>query len=310
MRTSSRRGRIAALLATVLMVLPLVALSSPVIAATPDGVSGPVIYQDGSWHIRTTPTSGRANLTFSFGRAGSDWDVPIVGDWDGDGDETVGIARAVASPPEGRFTWFLRNTNSSGPAHVTFDFGVPGATDFLRGVPIAGNLDPADDAYEVGYVLMVGDHLVWTIRQDMTPSSPEVSFVYGLSRTDVVVVGDWDGDGVDTAGVVRGNQWLLTNARAQGGTAQLSFSYGTVNRSIPEYKIVGDWNGDGVDTPGVLRNNPPTDLVGGFETWLVKNENTTGSADAAFTYGSDAFTFNGQPQSSPLFLPRLTIEVT
>lgn len=307
MRSLLRRSLSAALFATALVSTALVA--APARAVVPDGVSGPVIYDEGIWYIRTTPTNGPANLKFSYGRRGAFGDLPVVGDWDGNGSETVGIARITGEFPQ-VFQWHLRNTNSGGSADVVFEFGVPTATDYLRGRPIVGNFDPADDAYEVGYVIAdANGRLRWTIRRDLTPTSPEVTFFYG-SADDGAIVGDWDGDGVDSAGVRRGNRWLLTNTPLQGGTAALNFSYGTTNRALFELAIVGDWNGDGVDTPGVLRNEPPTDIGGGYETWLVTNRNTTGTAEARFTYGSDAFALRDQQQSDLFFLPRLTIEVT
>ncbi|MFI5960075.1 hypothetical protein [Cryptosporangium sp. NPDC051539] len=305
-----RRTRTTAALAATCLTAAALTAGPPAAAATPEGASGPVIVQNGRWYLRTTPTSGPANLTFNYGRAGSDRDVPVAGDWDGDGHETPGIARiSPRGDFPGTFGWHLRNSNTSGPADISFEFGVPAMTDFLRGTPIAGNFDPTDDADEVGYVIREGDSLAWTIRTDLTPTSGTVTFVYGRG-TDSPVVGDWDGDGVDTAGVIRGNQWLLTDAHEQGGPAGLSFRYGSADRSLPEAKIVGDWNGDGVDTPGVLRNNPVTQRGGGYEVWLVTNRNASGPAQASFTFGNDSFAFDTNPQATPLFLPRLTIEVT
>ncbi len=43
----------------------------------------------------------------------------MVGDWDADGDDTVGVKAGS--------TWLLNNANDSGGADVTFDFG--GAND-------------------------------------------------------------------------------------------------------------------------------------------------------------------------------------
>jgi hypothetical protein len=307
MRSFLRRPLAAAVCTIGLTLTALVATPSAGSAATPQGPSGPVIYDSGIWHLRTTPTSGPADLSFSFGRAGSNLDLPIVGDWNGDGAETVGIAR-VDQSVEFPFTfrWFLRNDNSVGPADVTFTFGVPALTDTLRGLPIAGNFDPSDDAYEVGYVIDDGTgSVLWTIRRDLTPTSEIVTFHYGRTETDNPVVGDWDGDGTDTAGVVRGRQWLLNNDPLQGGTAETNFPYGATSSPIRELPVVGDWDGNGTDTPGILRNNPSTQVTGGYEVWLIRNSNTTGSADRTFVYGSDAFTI----PPTALFLPRLAIEV-
>ena len=52
--------------------------------------------------------------SFQFGGAG--W-KPVVGDWDGDGFDNVAVV-----DPNG--TWYLRYTNTAGPADARFPFGV------------------------------------------------------------------------------------------------------------------------------------------------------------------------------------------
>jgi hypothetical protein len=93
------------------------------------------------------------------------------------------------------------------------------------------------------------------------------SFVYGNS-TDRPIVGDWNGDGVDTPGVIRGNTWYLSNS--YNGTVDISFTYGIAG----DIAVVGDWNGDRVDTPGVVRGN----------MWYLSNT-FGGSGDYVFSYG-------------------------
>jgi peptidoglycan/xylan/chitin deacetylase (PgdA/CDA1 family) len=85
------------------------------------------------------------------------------------------------------------------------------------------------------------------------------------------VVGDWDGDGDSTAGLVHGNTWLLRNTNSTGA-ADLTFRYG----SSTDRKVVGDWDGNGTVTPGVVRGN----------TWYLRNSNSTGDADVVLQFGS------------------------
>ncbi|MBW3548070.1 MAG: L,D-transpeptidase family protein, partial [Actinobacteria bacterium] len=84
-------------------------------------------------------------------------------------------------------------------------------------------------------------------------------------------VGDWNGDGIDTPGVVRGATWYLSNSNS-GGHAHIAFAYGNAG----DRPLVGDWNGDGIDTPGVVRG----------ATWYLSNSNTGGHAHIAFAYGN------------------------
>ena len=67
------------------------------------------------WFLRNTPSSGSADIHFTFG---SPLDLPIVGDWDGDGIVTPGVVRGN--------TFYLRNSNTSGVADVVFTYGDPG----------------------------------------------------------------------------------------------------------------------------------------------------------------------------------------
>ena len=56
---------------------------------------------------------------------------------------------------------------------------------------------------------------------------------------DEVFVGDWDGDGVDSLAVRRGNTYYLSNDTA-GGEAATVVAYGRPDDVV----VVGDWDGD------------------------------------------------------------------
>ena len=110
----------------------------------------------------------------------------------------------------------------------------------------------------------------WYLRNSNTTGAADASFRYGNSG-DVPIVGDWNGDGIDTPGVVRGDTWYLRNANTSG-VAHIALRYGN-SGDVP---IVGDWNGDGIDTPGVVRG----------DTWYLRNANTSGVGHIAFRYGN------------------------
>jgi len=104
--------------------------------------------------------------------------------------------------------------------------------------------------------------------------STDVHFMYGR-WTDEVLIGDWDGDGVDTIAVRRGNGFHVSNAQ-QGGDADVVLTYGRPGDVI----LVGDWDGDGTDTFAVRRGNE----------YHVKNSLRGGDADSVFRYGREADT--------------------
>ena len=96
----------------------------------------------------------------------------------------------------------------------------------------------------------------------------DVVFSYGTS-TDKIVVGDWNGDGIDSPGIIRGNVWYLNDGLDPN--ADVVFAYG----SASDRPIVGDWDGDGRDEPGIVRGN----------TWFL-NDELDPFANHVFQYGS------------------------
>ena len=82
------------------------------------------IFRGGWFFLRNSLTTGIADVSFGYA---DPTDKPFVGDWDGDGKDTIGVFRAGM--------WFLRNTNTTGKADQTFPFGT--ADDR----PVAGDWD-------------------------------------------------------------------------------------------------------------------------------------------------------------------------
>ena len=72
-----------------------------------------------------------------------------------------------------------------------------------------------------------------SIRNSNTVGVADLAFGYGLP-TDIPVIGDWNGDGIDTVGVYRNGVFYLRNSNTVG-VADLAFGYG-----LPT-DISGDW---------------------------------------------------------------------
>lgn len=72
----------------------------------------------GTWTLRNTASAGPTDATFTYspGAVGAS---PVVGDWDRDGDDTVGVRSGT--------TWLLNNANDQSAPDITFAFG--GAND-------------------------------------------------------------------------------------------------------------------------------------------------------------------------------------
>ena len=119
------------------------------------------------------------------------------------------------------------------------------------------------------------------------PSSTEFQLDLGVRTQtvslgiagDAFVAGDWDGDGVDTPAVRRGNVFYLKNSFA-GGEADIVLGYGRATDAV----YAADWDGDGLDTLVVRRGNTYY-FSDTFEGGIASRERTFGRADDATVVG-------------------------
>jgi hypothetical protein len=84
-----------------------------------DGTDGIGIYDyaTGTWTLRNTASAGVADAgTFVYWAGAGSASYPVVGDWDANGTDTVGVKSAAS--------WLLRNTSGPGAAELTFTFGL------------------------------------------------------------------------------------------------------------------------------------------------------------------------------------------
>ena len=159
------------------------------------GVVRPIATNNWRWILSDTNSAGGTTVQFEFGNK-TLGDVPVVGDWDGDGDDTIGVARPDAA---NRWNWRLRNSNSGGSANFDFTYGKKGTGDLPRvgdwngsGATTIGVIRPDSAA-----------HWDWLLRNSNSAGDPNVVFEYGSVGPDIPVVGDYDGNGTETAGLAR-----------------------------------------------------------------------------------------------------------
>jgi hypothetical protein len=163
---------------------------------------------------------------------GNPHDTPLVGDWDGDGRESLGVWR------DGIF--ILANT-LGGPADLSFSY--------QKGsdVPVVGDWD-GDGRTTVG-VFRDG---VFLLRNSNSAGPADLTFTFGATG-DIPVAGDWDGDGIDTVGVFRPSTatFLLINRHASDRAIDIKAQVDAPFANAERRPVVGDWNQDGVVSVGV-----------------------------------------------------------
>lgn len=206
---------------------------------------------NGLIYLKNTNTMGYADLAINYGLGG---DAPIVGDWDGDGIDTIGVYRGN--------TFYLRNENTVGIANTWFAFGNQGDQ------PVAGDWN-GDGVDTIG--VYRSSNITFYLRDTNTAGPPDHVFQLGLPG-DIAIAGDWTQQGFDTVGVFRpSNGVIFLKNTHQTGYADIAINYG-IGGDKP---IAGDWNNDGIDTIGVLRGN----------VFYLRNSNTVGNADLWFALG-------------------------
>ncbi|GFE56720.1 hypothetical protein [Geobacter sp. AOG1] len=187
---------------------------------------------NGAWDV--------GNSAFTFGMPG---DIPVTGDWNGDGRKKIGVYR--------NGQWYL-DMNGNGVfdpgVDAIYNFGNPGD------VPVTGDWN-GDGRTKVGvykngeWYLDLNGNGAW----DGTPTDGLYSF--GGLTEDVPVTGNWTGTGTTKIGVYRNGTWSLDlngNGTWDGTPTDGLYTYGIgLAGAVP---VTGDWTGNGTSKLGVYDN--------------------------------------------------------
>lgn len=187
--------------------------------------------------------------------------------------ETIGVVRGATYYFDANNT---RVWDGTGGGDALTNFG--NSTD----VSIAGDFN-GDGYDEIGifrkglwYLDMNGDRS-WS----GTGAGNDVIYNFGIAG-DAPIVGDWDGDGFDSIGIVRNGQWYLDaneNGNWDGSATDILLGFGATN----DKPIVGDWNGDRIDDIGVVRSGYWYLDLNGNRLW-----GGAAGGDTVFSFGNPA----------------------
>ncbi|MDX8551792.1 hypothetical protein KHC33_01230 [Methanospirillum sp. J.3.6.1-F.2.7.3] len=215
------------------------------------------VFRGRTWYLDYSGNNvwGTGDKTYTFGLAG---DVPLTGDWNGDGKSDIGVFR-------GR-TWYLDYSGNGvwGTGDKTYTFGLAGD------VPLTGDWN-GDGKSDIGvfrgrtWYLDYSGNGVW--------GTGDKTYTFGLAG-DVPLTGDWNGDGKSDIGVFRGRMWYLDySGNNVWGTGDKTYTFGLAG-DVP---LTGDWNGDGKSDIGVFRGR----------TWYLdySGNGVWGTGDKTYTFG-------------------------
>lgn len=206
--------------------------------ATAPGSVGVYDPNTGQWAVGNDPANAEV---FGFGWAGTE---PIIGDWNGDGIDEVGVYNREGN------NFVIQN----GASYDVIGLGWEDVT------PVVGDWN-GDGKDDVG---VRGPYSQWALWNSNTDSAEILGKFGGFGSKPIV--GDWNGDGKDDVGVYNPseNYFVIKNG-ARYDRIHLGW-----NDVIP---MVGDWNGDGMDDVGVydpntgqwaVGNDPATARIFGF----------------------------------------------
>ncbi len=227
--------------------------------ATPDSVL--LVEPNGCWHL---PLEGLADYTFAYGNPG---DVPLMGDWDGDGLDTPGMYR-----PSNGFVYLSNTLPPNGGVGVadpelTFFFGLAGDKVFV------GDWD--GDGTDTLGISRQGRIFLANVNATVTA---EQEFWFG-EPDDLPYGGDPDADGTDGIILYRPSTGFVYYIDSIPGPAtEVASTSGDYFFGDPNDRFTaGDWDGDGADTGAVFRSRTATV----YKTNVLR----TAAADGVLTLG-------------------------
>ena len=229
--------------------LLLVALAVVAPATANEETVGFASFDNGRWYLHSAGAE-HPGERFAFG---APTHQPLLGDWDCDGTDTVGMFGAGRA--------YMRNSNTAGPEEVSFFFGQPGD------VALAGDWD-GDGCDSIGVYRPTQGRVF--LRNDLTTGPADEDYFFGIPG-DRPFAADFTGAGSDTVGLYReATGFVYLRDSLSTGVADFEFFYG----EPADQFVAGDWDGDGTESVGVVR--------GRDRTAYLRNSNTQGVADNDF----------------------------
>jgi hypothetical protein len=193
-----------------------------------DGTDETALFLEGEWLLDTNG-NGRWDRGDLWLRLGEKGDYPVVGDWDNDGKDDVGI-----------FGPQWRGDRRALAAEV----GLPTRTNPNHDKP--QNPPPDENEATDGKRLMQR-------TANAIPRADNIDHVFRFGfAPDTAVAGDWNGDGISKIGIYRNGLWILDeDGDGQFTRKDQSITFGQAG----DQPLVGDFDGDGIDELAIQRGN-------------------------------------------------------
>jgi FG-GAP repeat len=199
-----------------------------------------------------------ATNTVRFEQFGSQGDVPLSGDYDGDGKDDPAVYRNGATAGAQSF-FYYRPSATAGVSFISTQWGTSGDR------PVSGNFDGDMKADAAVFRPSTREWLI------LRSSNASLSVLNWGLESDILAPADYDGDGKDDIAVFRpSNGFWYAVKSSDSGVIFLQFG---ASGDVP---VPGDYDGDGKADQAVYRSG----------VWY-QNRSTTGFAIGNFGNASD-----------------------
>jgi hypothetical protein len=249
-----------------------------------DGDAEFVLFLDGEWFIDYNG-NGQWDQDDMYIRLGDKDDQPVVGDWDGDGKDDVGVFGPNDSQNE-------KNKNQA-------TAGLPDAENKQASESKADRtkLRSADDK-----TALPNRVLQKTAGGNVQSGAVDYVLVFD-GRRGVPLAGDFNGDGVDTLAVFDDGRWFVdVDGDGRLSDADFTAEFGKAG----DLPFVADFDGDGIDQIGIFRDG--VWFVDSNGNRRLDDEDVTFKLGAAGDRPAPADLFGNGKDVAATYRPRATDE--
>ena len=207
------------------------------------------IFRDGDWFFDRNKNScwDGFNIDDHKGKFGGYYfDIPVMGDWNGDGEKEIGIYR--------RGAWYLDYNGNGQWDGCDVDSCILSFGGFPWDIPVVGDWN-GDGKTNIGIYRNGAWYLDKNGNGKWDGCSVDTCLAtFGGLDVDKPLVGDWDGNGISKVGIYRQGLWYLDkNGNGQWDGCDVDACVGPFGGFDSDKPVVGDWKGDGIGRMGIYR---------------------------------------------------------